>query len=212
MFDRRPSESGTQPRLLLPAPTLPGDATTPRAEVAPLGPDTEPHLAEQRGWSTETARQLNEPAGVLQEQRDGLVRLREKLLAIIRELEAENTDLRRTIQSYDNFPTLEQQELEAALAKRLQEERGITFQEMPSDIYPGKPYVTQQDLLRQGITRYSRQNISRLARSVSALAAVIIGDRVLLPPEAVEELIERETAASRDPSPRRQPGRERPRR
>jgi len=78
---------------------------------------------------------------------------------------------------------------------------------MPGTVYPGKPYVTQQDLTRQGATHYTRQNISRLSRSDGVLGAIVIGDRVLLPPRAVEVLIDREAAAARDPSPRRRPGR-----
>lgn len=207
MVYSRKSLSGMSHRLLLPAPTPHGDDTAPRAELVPLAFDGNVQIALQSGWSSPMARQVSESASLLQEQRDGLARVREKLLETLRELEAENTSLRETLGRYDNYPSPEQQTQETALAEQLCAERGITFHEMPSTVYPGRPYVTQQDLFRQGITHYTRQNISRLSRSVGALAAMVIGDRVLLPPEAVEVLIKREAAAARDPSPRRRPGR-----
>jgi len=209
MVQSRQSLSGMSQRLLLPAPTPRGDDAAPRTDVVSLAFGSDVQTALPSGWSSAVARQVRErePASLLQEQRDGLARVREKLLATIRELEDENTSLRNTLGRYDNYPSLEQQTQENALAEQLRAERGITFHEMPNTVYPGRPYVTQQDLVRQGITHYTRQNISRLSRSVGALVAMVIGDRVLLPPEAVEALIKREAAASRDPSPRRRPGR-----
>lgn len=207
MAQSRQALSGMAQRLLLPAPAPRGDDTAPRAEVAPLALDSNVQIALQSGWSSAVARQVSEPVSLLQEQRDGLARVRERLLTTIRDLEDENSSLRKTLGRYDNCPSLEQQTQEIALAEQLGAERGITFHQMPSTVYPGRPYVTQQDLFRQGITHYSRQNISRLSRSVGALVAIVIGDRVLLPPEAVEMLMKREAAASCDPSPRRRPGR-----
>jgi len=201
------AQGGLSPRLLLPAPTPQTDDTMVKAEMVTFAVDADATITVRAGWSTEVDLQTTEPAHVLQEQRDGLVRLRERLLSMVRELEAENASLRKKIEGFQGYSSLAQQEQEAALAKSLREERGITFREMPGTVYPGKPYVTQQDLTRQGATHYTRQNISRLSRSDGVLGAIVIGDRVLLPPRAVEVLIDREAAAARDPSPRRRPGR-----
>lgn len=144
---------------------------------------------------------------IVQEQRDGLVRLREKLSIVIRDLEAENASLRRRLSRHQQYPPPELMEAELEEARHLQRDRGIIFHRMPDDVYPGRPYVTQQDLIRGGITRYSRQNISRLARDEQAVPVMEIADRVLFPPGGVRTLLERERVAAADVSPRRRPGR-----
>jgi hypothetical protein len=146
------------------------------------------------------------PIESVQAQRDGLLRLRGRLSATIRDLQLQNEALKTRLAQYERYPTIEQQAAEADAALEVEEDQGIRFNRMPDGVYPGRPYVTQQELIRQGVTRYSRQNISRLVRDEKAIPAIVIADRLLLPPEGVRALVERERAASRDPSPRRRPG------
>lgn len=157
------------------------------------------------GWSTFTS---TRPAqgDVIQEQRDGLARLRERLFARIRRLEAENASLRRQIERFQGYPSIEEQERERAEAAALEREQAVEFHRLPDSVYPGKPYVTQLDLIRRGVTHYSRQNISRLTRDDKSVPAVQIADRVLLPPSGVRALLKRERLAAADASPRRRPG------
>ncbi len=147
-----------------------------------------------------------QPAAIVQAQRDGLVRRQERLSTVIRDLEAENASLRWRLSQYQQYPPSELMEAELEEARHLQRDRGIIFHRMPDDVYPGRPYVTQQDLIRGGVTRYSRQNISRLARDEQAIPALEIADRVLFPPGGVRTLLERERVATSDVSPRRRPG------
>jgi hypothetical protein len=146
-----------------------------------------------------------EPIEFVQAQRDGLLRLREKLRTRIRDLQAENEALKARLAHYDRYPPIDRQLAEAEEARALEREGRIRFHDMPEGVYPGRPYVTQQELIQQGVTSYTRQNISRLVRDEGALPAVVIADRVLFPPESVRALVERERIASRDPSPRRRP-------
>jgi hypothetical protein len=142
----------------------------------------------------------------VREQRDGLARGRERLLALLRQMQAENEALRRELGRYQNIPAAHVQQQERADAERLEREHDIPFSFMPDGVYPGKPYVTQLDLIRRGITRYSRQNISRLIHQEGSVPALAIADRVLLPPAGVRALLRREARAALDVSPRRRPG------
>ncbi len=146
---------------------------------------------------------------ILRAQRDGLARARDRLIAAMREMEAENEALRHRLACGENDPETRRRDEEATEAGRLAHEEGITFHHMPDDVYAGRPYVTQQELIGQGITRYSRQTISRLARDEDAVPAMIIADRLLLPPAGVRALLQRECEAADDASPRRRPGGER---
>lgn len=194
-------QNGT-PRLLLPSPEGREDASDEAATVAPtiqrrrvrMAPDAE--VA-----SSDTV------IDVVRDQRDGLARRHSQLSETIRRLRAENDVLRKQLTEYAGYPSSEEQRREVTDAQALETEHGIRFRTMPESVYPGMPYVTQQDLLKGGTTRYSRQNISRLVRVVKALPSVVIGDRVLLPPAAVRALLSRESAAAQDTSPRRRPGR-----
>lgn len=131
--------------------------------------------------------------------------MRERMLATIRDLEAENHALRSRLIEQQQSPLPEQRHAETQEAREIERELDLRFRSMPDDVYPGRPYVTQQELIDRGITTYTRQNISRLARADAAIPAVLIADRVLLPPSGVRALVERERAASLDPSPRRRP-------
>ena len=142
----------------------------------------------------------------MRQQRDDLVRRHRRLSITMRRLERENESLRRELERFQAYPSGEEQDVEAMDARQLEHELGLAFHAMPDGIYPGKPYVTQQELIKRGITRYSRQNMSRLARGERSIPALVIGDRVLFSAEGVRTLLERERAAERDASPRRRPG------
>jgi hypothetical protein len=128
------------------------------------------------------------------------------LLAAVRRVQTENAALRQELEQYRAFPPAEEQRRELADARRLEREQDIRFAFLPPGVYPGKPYVTQLDLIRRGGTRYSRQNISRLVRQEGSIPALAIADRVLLAPAGVRALLQREARASADASPRRRPG------
>ena len=201
MSRKYPIARHTAGPLLLPSPSARDIATSaPPAFPLPRGTGRE-----ETEWATVIPRK-SEETDLVRQQRDGLARLRERLLAAVRELEAENEVLREQLRRYQSYPPIEQQEDEATDARQLEQEQGLAFHRMPEDVYPGKPYVTQQDLIRRGITRYSRQNVSRLTRDERSVPAMLIADRVLLPPAGVRTLLDRENIAARDPSPRRRPG------
>ena len=191
-------------RLLLPAPPV-ADHPTHRARAGTPEAHLHARSIDGNGWSI-VEHPGPTPLDIVREQRDGLARLQNRLLTAIRQLEAENESLRGQIARYQHFPSVEEQEDELADAARLELEQGIEFQRMPRDVYPGKPYVTLLDLIRHGVTRYSRQNISRLTRDERSVPAVLIADRVLLAPAGVKRLLEREKKAETDVSPRRRPG------
>jgi len=106
----RMAQGGLSPRLLLPAPTPQTDDTMVKAEMVTFAVDADATITVRAGWSTEVDLQTTEPAHVLQEQRDGLVRLRERLLSMVRELEAENASLRKKIEGFQGYSSLAQQE------------------------------------------------------------------------------------------------------
>jgi hypothetical protein len=149
---------------------------------------------------------IEQQLDILRTQRDGLARLQAQLLTTIRRLEAENERVKQQLERYQRYPSVEQQDDELTEARALEREHGLCFQHLPDDAYPGRPYVTQLDLIGRGITRYSRQNISRLTRATGSVPAMPIADRVLLPPRGVKALLQRERTAASDPSPRRRPG------
>lgn len=194
----------TQARLLLLLPP-PRSAASER-DILPYPEPSRPRSKDDgiSDWTTGASAQA--PIAFVQAQRDALLRLRGRLSATIRHLQAENEALRLRLAEYERSSPIEGKAAEWEEARDVERDHGIRFNRMPDGVYPGRPYVTQQELIRQGITSYTRQNISRLARDEGAIPAVVIADRVLLPPAGVRALVERERIASRDPSPRRRPG------
>jgi len=146
---------------------------------------------------------------VVREQRDGLVRKQKALSALVRQLSAQNASLREQLYKYQGYPTPTEQTDELVQAEEMEQQHGIAFHHLPTGVYPDKPFVTQQDLIRAGMTAYSRQSMSRLTRDDRSIPALLIADRVLLPPSAVHALLTREKAAVQDTSPRRRPGKKR---
>jgi hypothetical protein len=192
------------------------DDESPRLLLSPPGNQADPHqqhksvVRRTQSWAVHGEVAARGTAiELVREQRDGLVRRHDLLAATVRRLREENEVLAKRLSQYASYPSPEERHQEAADAQALEAEHGIQFRRMPESVYPGKPYVTQQDLLKGGTTQYSRQNISRLVRIVKALPSVVIGDRVLLSPAAVRALLSRERAAAEDVSPRRRPGRKR---
>src|SRR5919202_629193 len=122
-------ERGMRARLLLPAPPAMSGATRFDHAGAPEGYHRR-RVIDGHGWSI-IERPGPTPLDVVREQRDGLARLQEKLLATIRRLEADNASLRSQLERYLHYPSIEEQEDELADAARLEHKRGIVFHRMP---------------------------------------------------------------------------------
>ena len=78
------------------------------------------------------------------------------------------------------------------------EASGVLFQKVPAEIYPGMRFISPNDLIEQGFTKYSRQQIAKLIRT-GEIPAYSINGRIL-DPKGVEKLLERERSRLAAPS------------
>jgi len=198
------SGKGPKAPLLLAPPRPP---TVPVHAQYPLS--SSPFRSASGSMAQESEQILDaHPINLVRDQRDALLRLRGKLSSALREAEAENQHLRHELQQRSGLADNQEQLDEIRDAHLMELESGLAFQHLPTGVYPGRPYVTLQELIQRGVTTYTRQNLSRLTRHEGVLPAVLIADRVLFPPAAVRALVAHEEGAKIDPSPRRRPGRE----
>jgi len=76
-------------------------------------------------------------------------------------------------------------------ARRLARQ-GIVFQRVPTELRPGMPYTTAEDLAESDRVAYTARSITRMARDDHAIGAVRFEGLTLIPPEGVERLLERQ--------------------
>ncbi len=84
-------------------------------------------------------------------------------------------------------PAVNDQEVLAEQFKLL----GIRFDMIPDGVYPRMLYITPTALVESGATKYSLPHITTLIKR-REIPTYRIGSQVILEPEAVERLLERE--------------------
>lgn len=127
----------------------------------------------------------------------------------VQELEATLTAAQATIEKLrhelSRYPSTDQQEAEIADAEHLEREYGVTFERMPMDSYPGRPYTTPHEIAAQKQTGYHKRSVQRVISNGLVHAAELAG-RAVLYPSGVKELFTREQQQREDWNPRRHPG------
>lgn len=121
-------------------------------------------------------------------------------------IRARNAQLQKQLQTLAGPRMVEKLRVEEEAADRLSRERKVAFRRMPDGVYPGMPYVTQQELLEEGTVIFSRGSLSRLLHDQPDIPSVSIADRTVIPPSGVAEILARQDEARSRPNVRQRPG------